>query len=403
MLRTIDVIEVDPDERADDDFIQDAAGDDPELGGFAAQLLATYRRRVAGAGVIVDEAGLVLTSAHVAARVEDLEAVLLDGRTFRIALVGADRRTDLAVLKLRGGGPFPSLRLAASDEVRVGDWIVAVGAPYGLAATVTAGIVSATQRRVGLVPGDTLLQTDVALGAGNAGGAIVNTAGQLVGITTAVGATSGLGFAVPASTAAMVFHAIVERGKVSRSWLGVFTQVLTPTLARALGATGAKGALVADVERQSPAAAALRSGDVLLELDREAIVEPEDLDRLVSARKPGQAVTITRWRGGQRSVVRVTLGEEPDDRTRERVRTIAGLDVRQLAPGLGVVVVAVEPRTAGPGGVRAGDVIREIDGSAVRDIADVERGLGKRASGTALLLVQRGPVPLYVISPAPRR
>ena len=362
-------------------------------------------RRGLGSGVIIDPSGIALTNAHVIANATQIEVVLLDGSRHRATVVGADRTTDLAVLRLEttNGQRFPYLPLGDSSQVQVGDWVIAVGSPFGLQATVTSGIVSAKARQIGAGPFDDFLQTDAAVNPGNSGGPLVNMRGEVIGINTAiVRGGSGIGFAIPASMAKRIATELLTTGKVTRGWLGVSLQPLTPDLAASFGVEDGKGALIAEVVPDSPAAqAGLRAGDVVTGIDGQTVDSPSDLARTVGLSSPGDEAALTVWRDGQEQTVRVKLHEAPG----ERQAAVLGLQVRPVTPevaaelGLrspdGVLVVAVD--SGGPAeeaGLRRGDVIVEVNRQPVKTLADFER-LTRDAERVALR-VQRGDSSLYV-------
>jgi len=384
---------------------------------FFGDLPERIPQRSLGSGVIVDPSGIALTNAHVVERASEIEVVTLDGAKHKAKVVGADRKTDLAVLKLEGKGGFKHVRLGDSDSVQVGDWVIAVGSPFGLQATVTAGIVSAKARQLGQGPFDDFLQTDAAINPGNSGGPLVNMQGEVVGINTAIVAGgSGIGFAIPSNMAQRIYTELVAKGRVTRGWLGVSIQPLTPELAKSFGAKDTKGILVSDVLTDSPAAkAGLRAGDILLEFEGKAMEGPGDLQRAVGLTAPGQVAKLKVWREQAERTVEVKIGEAPEEReATERpgpgrpAPTTLGLEVRPITPEIarqlnlrsteGVVVARVEEGTsAADAGIQRGDVIREINRQRVRSIADWERLVKDVKPGDRLtVLLQRGPMSLYV-------
>lgn len=355
-----------------------------------------------GAGVIVAASGVAITSARVVQDSAGIEAVMTDGSRHAVTVVGLDARTDVAVVRLGGTGPFPFARFGDSARLEVGDWVIAVGSPYGLQATVTAGILSAKARHLGVSDVEELLQTDAAVNLGNSGGPIVNLAGEIIGISTmVVEGGCGIAFAVPSNVAKRIATELLERGRVRWSWLGVSGQPLTPELARALGVTPMRGLLVTDVVRSSPGAnAGLRPGDILLELNGQALAGPEDLRRVLARFAPGSMALLKAWREGRERIVSATLGEEPEAR---RAAHFPGFAVRPLTPEMGVVVTGV-PRL-GPAwlaGLRRGDILREINSRPIRSIEDFEAITERVKEGDRIvLLVQRADVALYVAFVAP--
>ena len=359
--------------------------------------------RVLAPGIIVDPRGFALTSARAVVRAPAFEVTLLDGTPLEAALLGVDTRTDIALLKIDTSiGPLAFMPLAEADRVRVGEWVVAIGAPIGLAGTVTAGIITATPNPSDLDVFAGFLQTDAAMGRGNAGGPIVSQAGEIVGLSIGVG-TEGVGYARPATTVRKIYQELLEKGRVSRASLGITTQSLTPRLARALGARGIAGVLVADVLPGGPAAAAgLRSGDIVVAIATTPVSSRVQLDRALDALAPGRIVRIDVRRAAEPISVRVKLGEAPDDWQQppllERAKRLLGLEVAPLLPTVGVVAASVE--RAGPAeraGLAAGDIVRELNRRPIRVMADflaAVRSLDARTP--VLMLIQRGDVALYV-------
>jgi serine protease Do len=376
-------------------------------------------QRSLGSGVIVDPTGVALTNAHVVDRATEMEVITVDGSKHKAKVVGLDKKTDLAVLKLDDGkAQFPHVRLGDSDKIQVGDWVIAVGSPFGLQATVTAGIISAKARQIGQGPFDDFLQTDAAINPGNSGGPLVNMQGEVVGINTAIVAGgSGIGFAIPSNMARKIYTELVAKGRVARGWLGVSIQPLTPELAKSFGAKDAKGVLVSDVMADSPAAkAGLQSGDIVTEFEGKKLEAPGDLQRAVGLTVPGASAKVKVWREQGEKTLEVKIGEAPSDEREARggptvprpARAALGVEVRPITPEVarqlnlrsseGVVVARVEDNSpAGEAGVQRGDVIREINGQRVRTIAEFERLTKDVKEGDRLrLLLQRGSLSLFV-------
>jgi serine protease Do len=364
-------------------------------------------QRSLGSGVIIDPSGIALTNAHVVERARAIEVVTVDGRKHRATVVGADRKTDLAVLRLEDGqGQFPHLRLGDSERAQVGDWVIAVGSPFGLQATVTAGIISAKARQIGAGPYDDFLQTDAAINPGNSGGPLVNMQGEVIGINTAiVRGGSGIGFAIPSDMARRISTELLDKGAVTRGWLGVVVQPLTKDLADSFGIPTADGALVAEVMPGSPAATAgLKPGDVIVEVDGKKIDNPGDLARAIGLAEPGRTARLRVWQDKRERTLQITLGQMPAERQTARL----GLEVRPVTAELarelnlpttdGVVVVRVEEGSpAARAGVRRGDVIREVNRQPVRSLAEFERATQRARPGQPLALrLQRGSTWLYV-------
>jgi serine protease Do len=375
-------------------------------------------QRSLGSGVIVDPTGIALTNAHVVEKATDIEVVTLDGSKHRAKVVGLDKKTDLAVLKLdEGKGTFKFARLGDSEKMQVGDWVIAVGSPFGLQATVTAGIISAKARQIGQGPFDDFLQTDAAINPGNSGGPLVNMQGEVVGINTAIVAGgSGIGFAIPSNMARKIYTELNAKGRVTRGWLGVSIQPLTPELARSFGAKDSKGVLVSDVVPDSPAAkAGVKPGDILLEFEGKKMEAPSDLQRAVAFSSPGKDSKMKVWREQAEKSLDIKIGEAPDEREAQGPRpggkatpSTLGMDVRPVTPEVakqlnlktseGVIVARVDENSAAAeAGVQRGDVIREINRQKVRSLTDYERLTKDVKEGDRLtVLLQRGPMSLYV-------
>jgi serine protease Do len=366
---------------------------------------------------MVEASGVALTNAHVVEGATEIEVVTADGRKHRARVVGADPRADLAVLQLRGGGSFASARLGDSDQVEVGDWVLAIGSPFGFAQTVTAGIISAKGRTLGQGPLDDFLQTDAAINPGNSGGPLVNTEGEVVGINTAIvsrtGGSLGIGFAIPINHARRVYAELTTQRKASRGWLGVSVQPLTPELAQTFGAADRSGVLVADVVDGSPAhQAGLQTGDVILTFNGRPVTLATDLQRAVGLTEPGHTAKLRIVRDGVERSLDVRLGRTPEEGAPDRpgpgAKGLLGLDVKPLTPELGrqlsrgtpegVVVIAVEAGSpAQQNGIQPGDVVREINRQRVRAPADFDRIVAALRPGDRVtVLLRRADSALFV-------
>jgi serine protease Do len=375
-------------------------------------------QRSLGSGVIIDPSGIALTNAHVVEKATEIEVITLDGSKHKAKIIGLDKKTDLAVLKLDDGkAKFAFARLGDSDRMQVGDWVIAVGSPFGLQSTVTAGIISAKARQIGQGPFDDFLQTDAAINPGNSGGPLVNMQGEVVGINTAIVAGgSGIGFAIPSNMARKIYTELQTKGRVTRGWLGVSIQPLTADLANSFGAKDTKGVLISDVVPDSPAGkAGLKPGDILLEFEGKKTDVPSDLQRAVGLASPGQDTRVRVWRDGNERTLEVRIGEAPDERevqqrssSRGGAPTVLGIDVRPITPEVarqlnlrtseGVIVARVdEGSPAAEAGIQRGDVIREINRQKIRTTGDYERITRDAKDGDRLtVLLQRGPMSLYV-------
>lgn len=268
-----------------------------------------------GSGFFISADGYVVTNNHVVENAIEVQLVSDDGKTFNAKVVGTDPRTDLALLKVTDGGTFPFVRLASATP-RIGDWVLAVGNPFGLGGTVTAGILSARNRDIGSGPYDDYLQIDAAVNRGNSGGPTFNAAGEVIGVNTAIvspsGGSVGIAFAIPAATVEKVVADLKDKGAVSRGFIGVQIQPVTAEIADAIGLKDASGALVADAAADGPAGkAGVRRGDTIIAVNGEAIKDARDLTRRIAGVKPGDKVKVTLWREGRERAISIEVGRQP--------------------------------------------------------------------------------------------
>lgn len=378
-----------------------------------------------GSGVIVSPDGYILTNHHVIDRADQIKVDLPDRRTFDAKVVGSDEPSDLAVLKIEATG-LPTARLGNSEQVRVGDVVLAIGNPLGVGQTVTMGIISAKGRATGLSDGsfEDFLQTDAPINQGNSGGALVNAHGDLVGINSQIltpsGGNIGIGFAIPATMAQNVMRQLIKSGVVHRAMLGVTVQAMTSDLARSLGLSDVRGALVSAVEPDGPAdKAGIRKGDVILDVNGSAVTDSNSLRNRVAGMAPGTKADVTVVRSGKHETVRAELVELPtrraaaSDRESGGTRGRFGLTVEPVTPevagelGLkhakGLLVAEVAPASpASDAGVRPGDVIEQVNHQAVTSAADLQSALATSEQRPALVLLNRGGRELYVAL-APKR
>ncbi len=381
----------------------------------------SQRRRITslGSGFIVDASGLVVTNNHVIAEADEITVVLHDDRRYPAEVIGRDPKTDLALLKIIPDEPLTSVTFGDSDAVRVGDWVVAIGNPFGLGSTVTAGILSARGRRINAGPYDDFLQTDASINRGNSGGPLFNLDGEVIGINTAIFSTSGgsvgIGFAVPASLARPVIAQLQEFGRTRRGWLGVRIQSIDEDIAESLGLDEPRGALVADVLADSPAEAAdIETGDVILEFNGQPIPDMRALPRIVADTPIDEYVDVVILRAGEEMTLRVKIAELDEGQpvlaaltTEEAEPETAALGMKLAAltdelrdhfdldeEARGVVVTEVDPdSSAAELGIQPGDVILEVGLEEVASPADVlsrveEANSAKRKS--VLMLLDRG-------------
>jgi len=373
------------------------------------------RQNSLGSGFLISDDGYILTNNHVITGADEITVKLTDGREFKAEIKGQDEKLDLALIRIRPSQKgLPTVRLGDSDDLRVGEWVMAIGNPFGLSATVTAGIISAKGRVIGSGPYDDYLQTDASINPGNSGGPLFNARGEVVGINTAIIAGGqGIGFAIPINMAKGIIPQLKEKGKVTRGWLGVSIQPVTPELSQSFGLSGEKGALVSEVIPDSPAdKGGIRAGDVIISFDGKEIHEMNELPRIVAATPVGKEVTIVVIREGKPVEVRVTVARLADDGDGERGADVAdrlGLTVKpnsqELAQHLriretrGIVVTAVKPDSpAYRAGIQRGDVIREVNGVKVTNLEEYEKALGKSSGDQNLVrfLVRRGERNLFI-------
>jgi serine protease Do len=381
-----------------------------------------------GSGFIIDAAGYVVTNDHVVGKADKIDVTLTDGRKFDAKLIGRDEKTDLAMLKIEAEKPLPFVTFGDSDKVRVGDAVMAVGNPFGLGGTVTTGIVSARQRDIHAGPYDNFLQIDAAINRGNSGGPAFNMNGEVIGVNTAIysptGGSVGIGFAIPSSTAKQVTGELREHGKVDRGWLGVQIQEVTPEIGSSLGIEPAKGALVAAVTPDSPAAkAGLKQGDVILSVDGQSIERLKDLTFHVAGRKAGDKMSMSVWRDGKKRDMQATiasmqkeqLAQAGDNSPSARENTGAlGLALAPITPearqrfGLndetkGVVIASVRPDSAAAeAGLRQGDVVLSVNQAAVtapRQVSEQVDKARKDGRPAVLVLIARGGAQQFVAVP----
>jgi len=371
------------------------------------------KERGLGSGVIVESNGLIITNNHVVGKADEIRVTLSDKREFKAKLIGTDPKTDIAVVRIEATG-LPTVPLADSDRLEVGEFVLAVGNPFGLTQTVTLGIVSALGRAAGIAEYEDFIQTDAAINPGNSGGALVNVRGELVGINTAIfsqsGGNMGIGFAVPSNMAQSIMGQLVQTGKVVRGWLGVSIQDLTPELASQFGVGETKGVLVSDVMDDSPAKkAGFERADVIVEYDGKSMDSPTHLRNAVAQTPVGKKVAVKIIRDKKPKTIELTIAEQPkamaqsgeEDAGESTTPTgvLSSLEVRELNDELasrygvkpserGVVVVRVKPgSTAEELGVREGDMIVEVNRQAVTSVKAYERIAGKLPKDHSVLLL----------------
>jgi serine protease Do len=403
-------------------FFGDNDGD--EGGGFGGQ---APKQKGLGSGVVIDQKGYILTNNHVVEDADEVKVTFVDGKTVPGKVVGTDPNTDIAVVKV-DGVKVQAAKMGDSDKLQVGEWVIAIGNPFGLDHTVTVGVLSAKSRS-GFQGGshfEDFLQTDASINPGNSGGPLVNLDGEVIGINTMIaGIGTGIGFSVPSSMFKPVVEQLIQTGKVRRPYVGIRMQDLTPEMARGLGKNAPdKGALVANVDNNTPAEkAGAKAGDVIVQVNGKAVDGSKDVQRTIIAGKVGTKVDLTVWRDGQTLHLSPTTAEMPgDSRVASREtggdqrnapsKTKLGLGLSSMTPGLaerigidpkmkGAVITQVrEGSPAQEAGLQQGDVIVEVDRKPVQSADEAVKTLSGDRSGGHLLRVRRGDAALFVIIPA---
>jgi serine protease Do len=365
-----------------------------------------FEQRGVGSGFVMSREGYVLTNNHVVEDADQIKVKLTNGKEYDGKIIGRDPKTDLALIKIKASSDLQPLNLGNSDDLKVGSWVVAVGSPFGLEQTVTAGIVSAKGRVIGSGPYDNFIQTDASINPGNSGGPLINMKGEVVGINTAIIASGqGIGFAIPINMAKEVAPQLQEKGHVTRGWLGVSIQEVTPALAKSFDLKEKKGALVAQVVSGSPAEkAGIEQGDVIVEFDGKEVTDSKDLPRIVASTPIGKAVTIKLLRNEKALDRQVKVGEmeEKVEVAKAPSHKSLGITVQNLTPEIakglglkkdtGVVVTRVEPGSpAADAGIQTGDLVQEVNRKPVKNVEDFVQKVEKaKGQDNILLLIQRG-------------
>ena len=362
-----------------------------------------------GSGFIIDSNGTILTNYHVVNDAQKISVTVSDGKTYDAKVVGKDQKSDIAVIKINAGRELPAVTLGDSDRLEVGEWVMAIGNPFGLDHTVTSGIVSAKGRQIGAGPYDNFIQTDASINPGNSGGPLLNLRGEVVGINTAIfsqsGGNIGIGFAIPSNSVKDLLPQLRDKGKVVRGYVGATVQKISPEIAESLGLKQTGGALVADVVRGGPAEkAGLKVGDVIVEFDKKIIKDSADLPAAVARVAPGTSVQLKIAREGKQISLPITVGEMKDSEVIASIgpESDLGLTVQPVTPDIaqslwleraeGLVVASVKPGSAADdAGLRSGDVITQVNRHPVKNLADYNREISRtEKTKSVLFLVHRG-------------
>jgi serine protease Do len=386
---------------------------------FFGQVPHNYKEHGLGSGVIVSPDGYILTNNHVAGHADEIQVTLMDKRAFTAKVIGKDPKTDIALIKIDTKQPLPFATLGNSGRTDVGDWVMAIGSPFGFNLTVTTGIISAKGRALG-GNYDDFIQTDASINPGNSGGPLFSTDGKVIGINTAIysstGSNAGIGFAIPIDLAKSVMQQLKEHGKVVRGWLGVEIQEVTPALAKSFGLDAPNGALVAGVDKSGPAGkAGIQQGDIIVKFDSDVVHDEHELPEMVAQTPLGKTVPVEVIRDGKHLMLTASIQELKDKQIANAAGSGApgsswGLTVQDLTPEIaqqlgiqnskGVVIRNVRPDSPGAeAGLQPGDVILEVDNSKVGssdDFAAAAKGAQKDKK-SARLLVQRGNSTIYTV------
>jgi serine protease Do len=407
-----------------DDFFKNRRGGPGGKGGEGNREFQPRKTNSLGSGFIIDTAGVVVTNNHVIADADEINVILNDGTKIKADLVGVDKKTDLAVLKFKPPKPLIAVKFGDSEKLRLGEWVIAIGNPFSLGGSVTAGIVSARNRDISQGPYDSYIQTDASINRGNSGGPLFNLEGEVVGVNTLIisptGGSIGLGFAVPSKTVSVVVDQLQKFGELRRGWLGVRIQPVTEEIAESLNIKPARGALVAGIDEKGPAKpAGIESGDVVVRFDGKDIKDPKDLSRVVADTPVDKEVDVVIIRKGAEETRKVTIGRLDDnDKAKEAAaktkdeptekpvtQKALGLDLATLSKDLrtkykvkdsvkGVIITGVDGTSdAAEKRLSAGDVIVEVAQEAVTNAADVKKRVEqvkKDGKKSVLLLVANG-------------
>jgi len=391
-----------------EDFFRKFFGEIPER---------EFKQQALGSGFIIDSDGYILTNNHVIEGADKIKVKAHNQKEYDAEIVGRDPKTDLALIKIVApSGELAAARLGNSDVLKVGEWVIAIGNPFGLQETVTVGIVSAKWRKIGAGPYEDFIQTDASINPGNSGGPLFNLQGEVVGVNTMIyspsGGNVGIGFAIPINLAKNIVQQLKEKGRVVRGWLGVVVQGVTPELADSFGLPEGTGALIADVEQGGPAyIAGIKPGDVIIEFNGKQVKEMGDLPLMVAETPIGKKIEVIVIRSRERKSFTVKIGELKEKQTdirAEAKKEKLGIVVQDITPELanayglseadGVIIVAVEQgSSADIAGLRKGDIIKEIDRKAISSTKEYYEAIESMQNGNVLMLIKRGRSSLWVV------
>ncbi len=390
------------------DFFEKFFGDMPER---------EFKGRGLGSGFIFSEDGYIITNNHVVERATDIQVILENGDVYHAEVIGTDPKTDLALLKIEPKTKLPAVTFGNSEGLEIGDWVLAIGNPFGLGHTVTAGIISAKGRSLGLGSYDDFLQTDAAINPGNSGGPLFNFNGEVIGVNTAIIAGGqGIGFAIPINMAKDVVAQLRDSGKVLRGWIGVYVQQVTPEIAESINLREPYGALVADVTPGGPAEkAGIQRGDVIVEFNGNTIEDMPDLPKSVASYAPGTKTQLKVLRDGKEKTLKIKLGELPEEVAKssgklpgKAVEQNLGLIVQEITPEVqrmfgteiseGVIITNIQGGSvAANAGLQQGDVILEINKQRIANLDNYGKTMDSIKDGqNVLFLVKRGSSTIYV-------
>lgn len=374
-----------------------------------------FKQRSLGSGFIIDKDGYILTNNHVVEKAQSIKVKLSDGKEYDAQIKGRDPKTDIALIKINAKNNLPVATFGNSDQLEVGDWVMAIGNPFGLETTVTAGIISAKGRVIGAGPYDDFIQTDASINPGNSGGPLFNLKGEVVGINTAiVSGGQGIGFAIPINVAKNMLAQLKTKGKVDRGWLGVVIQKVTPEIAKGFGLKESEGALVGDVMENSPAEKAdLKRGDIIISFDGKKIKDMDTLPKIVGSTEIGKKVKIVIIRDGKTIEKDIVVGELKDEAMQISKKTAVekdfGVVVQDITPEIakhmnlkdkkGVIVTDVQPGSpAQDADIRSGDVIREIGRKPIRNVADFKAAMkNANIKEGIVMLIKRENTTFYAV------